>query len=83
MSIDSLVLNGEQQLELSRIASSLQSPPVGYVFEAEVITHLLASQLWGVSVTDPWTFASVVVCVLVVGLAACLCQPAVLLKSIR
>ena len=41
------------------------------VFGSLGVTHLLASQLWGVSVTDPWTFASVVVCVLVVGLAAC------------
>jgi putative ABC transport system permease protein len=35
------------------------------------LAHFLASQIWGVSVTDPWTFGSVVVCVLVVGLAAC------------
>jgi putative ABC transport system permease protein len=36
------------------------------------LTHLLASQIWGVSATDPWTFASAVICVLVVGLIACL-----------
>jgi putative ABC transport system permease protein len=41
------------------------------VFGSLGLTHLLASQLWGISVTDPWTFGSVVVCVLVVGLAAC------------
>jgi predicted permease len=35
------------------------------------LTRFLASQVWGVSATDPWTFASVVVCVLVVGLLAC------------
>ena len=35
------------------------------------LTRFLASQLWGVSPTDPWTFAGVVVCILVVGLAAC------------
>ena len=41
------------------------------VFGSLGLTHFLASQIWGVSVTDPWTFASVVVCVLAVGLAAC------------
>jgi putative ABC transport system permease protein len=41
------------------------------VFGSLVLTHFLASQIWGVSATDPWTFASVVICVLVVGLAAC------------
>jgi putative ABC transport system permease protein len=33
------------------------------VFGSLGLTHLLASQLWGVSVTDPWTFVSVVVCI--------------------
>jgi putative ABC transport system permease protein len=40
--------------------------PVSFGF-----THFLASQIWGVSSTDLWTFASVVTCVLVVGLIAC------------
>ena len=35
------------------------------------LTRFIASQLWGVSATDPWTFAAVVICILVVGLAAC------------
>ena len=35
------------------------------------LTRFIASQLWGVSPTDPWTFAAVVVGILVVGLAAC------------
>jgi transposase len=39
MSIDSLVLNGEQQLELSRIAQS-RSLPAGYVFRARLILML-------------------------------------------
>ena len=34
-------------------------------------THFLASQIWGVSPTDLWTFASVVTCVLITGLIAC------------
>ena len=35
------------------------------------LTRFIASQLWGVSPTDPWTFAAVIVCILVVGLVAC------------
>jgi putative ABC transport system permease protein len=35
------------------------------------LTRFLASQLWGVSITDPWTFALVATCFLVVGLSAC------------
>jgi putative ABC transport system permease protein len=36
------------------------------------LTRFLASQISGVSVTDPWTFAAVVAVVVSVGLAACL-----------
>jgi len=36
------------------------------------LTRLLASQISGVSATDPWTFAAVVTLVVIVGLAACL-----------
>ncbi len=36
------------------------------------LTRFLASQIWGVSATDPWTFAVVVMVVVLVGLAACL-----------
>ena len=35
------------------------------------LTRLLASQLWGVSSTDPWTFVLVAICVLTIGLLAC------------
>lgn len=35
------------------------------------ITRFLASQIWGVSATDPWTIGAVVAIVLAVGLAAC------------
>jgi putative ABC transport system permease protein len=35
------------------------------------LTRFLASQIWGVSATDPWTFAVVAILILVVGLAAC------------
>ena len=36
------------------------------------LTRLLASQIWGVSATDPLTFSVVVVVVVAVGLVACL-----------
>jgi putative ABC transport system permease protein len=36
------------------------------------LTRLLASQIWGVSATDPLTFSAVVVIVVAVGLMACL-----------
>ena len=35
------------------------------------LTRFLASQLWGVSPTDPWTFAAVLIGILVAGFAAC------------
>jgi putative ABC transport system permease protein len=35
------------------------------------VTRYMASQIWGVSATDPWIFGTVVACVLTVGLAAC------------
>jgi putative ABC transport system permease protein len=35
------------------------------------LARFLASQLWGVSASDPWTFAAVVVAILSAGLAAC------------
>ena len=34
------------------------------------LTRFLASQIWGVSATDPWTFAAVIAVVIVTGLAA-------------
>ncbi len=36
------------------------------------LTRYLASQLWGISATDPWTFALVVTLIILVGFAACL-----------
>jgi putative ABC transport system permease protein len=36
------------------------------------LTRLMASQIWGVSATDPWTFSGVVAVVIAVGAAACL-----------
>ena len=36
------------------------------------LIRFLASQIWGVSATDPWTFGTVAAIILTVGLAACL-----------
>jgi ABC-type antimicrobial peptide transport system permease subunit len=36
------------------------------------VSRIIASQIWGVSATDPWTYSAVVVVILVVGVAACL-----------
>lgn len=36
------------------------------------MSRLMASQIWGVSATDPWTFSGVAVVILAVGLTACL-----------
>jgi putative ABC transport system permease protein len=35
------------------------------------LTRFLASQIWGISTTDPWTFGAVVALVVAAGLAAC------------
>jgi putative ABC transport system permease protein len=34
------------------------------------LTRYLANQVWGISVTDPWTYIAVVACVVAVGLTA-------------
>jgi len=35
------------------------------------LTRFLASQIWGVSPTDPWTFAAVIAVLTGTGLVAC------------
>jgi ABC-type antimicrobial peptide transport system permease subunit len=42
------------------------------LFASYGLTRFLASQIWGVSVTDPWTFVAVVIIISLVGLTACL-----------
>jgi len=42
------------------------------LFASYGLTRFLASQIWGVSVTDPWTFVAVVIMISLFGLAACL-----------
>jgi putative ABC transport system permease protein len=41
------------------------------LFASYGLTRFLASQIWGVSATDPWTFTAVAVFVVAVGLGAC------------
>jgi putative ABC transport system permease protein len=36
------------------------------------VTRLLSNEIWGVSATDPWTFAAAVAVVSIVGAAACM-----------
>jgi putative ABC transport system permease protein len=36
------------------------------------LARLIASQLWGVSATDPWTYSGVAVVVMASGVTACL-----------
>jgi putative ABC transport system permease protein len=42
------------------------------LFASYGLTRFLASQIWGVSVTDPWTFVAVLIIISLVGLTACL-----------
>ena len=42
------------------------------LFASWGLTRLMASQLWGVTATDPWTFSGVVILLAAVGVAACL-----------
>jgi putative ABC transport system permease protein len=41
------------------------------LFASFGVTRLLASQIWGISPNDPWTFGAVVMLVVVAGFAAC------------
>jgi len=41
------------------------------LFASFALTRFLASQIWGTSPTDPWTFAAVLALVVAAGLAAC------------
>ncbi|MGB9464198.1 MAG: FtsX-like permease family protein [Candidatus Acidiferrum sp.] len=68
---------GAQQAEILRMvlrkgfALLVAGIAIG-LFASYWLTRFLASQIWGVSATDPWTFGTVVALVVVAGLAACL-----------
>jgi putative ABC transport system permease protein len=42
------------------------------LFASYGLTRFLASQIWGLSATDPWTFTAVAALLVAVGLGACL-----------
>jgi len=42
------------------------------LFASYALTRYLASQVWGISTTDPWTFAAVIALIVFAGVAACL-----------
>ena len=59
-----LVMQKAARLVLAGIAVGL--------FGSYFLTRLIASEVWGVSVTDPTTFVSVAFLALLIGLLACL-----------
>jgi putative ABC transport system permease protein len=60
------------QMILTKGARLLATGIVLGLFASYGLTRFLASQIWGVSATDPWTFVGVVGMLLFVGLVACL-----------
>ena len=70
-----MALGGRQASILKMIlAKGAQLIAAGIVIglsASYALTRFLASQIWGVSVTDPWTFAAVVTLIALVGLTAC------------
>ena len=68
---------GAQQVNILRLVllNGFRLVMAGVVvglFASYALTRFLASQISGVSTTDPWTFAAVMIAVVLVGLAACL-----------
>src|SRR5260370_38451626 len=68
---------GAQQRNIPRLVllNGLRLVAAGIIsglLASYALTRFLASQISGVSTTDPWTFSAVVAVVLLVGLAACL-----------
>jgi putative ABC transport system permease protein len=67
---------GAQQGEILRTVlrkgfALLVAGTLAGLFASFGLTRFLASQVWGVSATDPWTFGAVVAVVVGVGLGAC------------
>jgi putative ABC transport system permease protein len=59
------------QMILTKGARLLATGIVLGLFASYGLTRFLASQIWGVSATDPWTFTAVAAFVVAVGLGAC------------
>jgi putative ABC transport system permease protein len=70
-----IALGGQQSIILKMIlAKGAQLLAAGMVIglsASYALTRFLVSQIWGVSVTDPWTFSAVITLVTLVGLAGC------------
>jgi putative ABC transport system permease protein len=60
------------QMILAKGARLLAAGIILGLFASYGLTRFLASQIWGVSATDPWTFVGVVGMLFFVGLVACL-----------
>jgi hypothetical protein len=68
---------GAQQTQISRmvLGKGLRLIGVGVpigLCASLALTRFLATQIWGVSLTDPWTYSAVIALIVLVGLAACL-----------
>jgi putative ABC transport system permease protein len=59
------------QTILAKGARLLAAGIVLGLFASYGLTRFLARQIWGVSTTDPWTFAAVAAILVAVGLGAC------------
>jgi putative ABC transport system permease protein len=59
------------QMILTKGARLLATGILLGLFASYGLTRFLASQIWGVSATDPWTFTAVGAFVVAVGLGAC------------
>jgi putative ABC transport system permease protein len=67
---------GAQEHQIFRLVLRRGSALIGAgicigLFSSFAVTRFLASQIWGVSATDPWTFGAVLALVVTSGLAAC------------
>jgi len=71
-----MALGAQQNSILKMIlAKGVRLVAVGIIiglFASYGLTRFLASQIWGISTTDPWTFAGVALLAVCVGLIACL-----------
>ena len=59
------------QMILTKGARLIAAGIVLGLFASYCLTRFLASQIWGVSATDPWTFTSMAALVVTTGLGAC------------
>ncbi len=63
--------NGILKMVLTRGARMVATGILIGLFASYALTRFLASQVWGVSTSDPWTFGAVAILAILVGLVAC------------